>query len=260
MAALDDDTRLEPDGPNQWRGAVTDRWSIVGPNGGYVATLITRALMAASPFPDPLAMTVHFVAPAAPGPVTVEVEVLRTGRAHATLSARLHQENLVAVALSTFGRQRADGSELLTATMPNVPPPEQCLVPTGEPAFVTTFRDRFENRVPPGGDPNFGGAGNGLPVSGGWKRLWDRELDDLAIPLFMDSAPPSIWAATGRGGAAPTVELTVHWRSKPHTRWHLAWFNTPSLRGGYFVENGELWGEDGQLVAESRQLARSIEN
>ena len=56
-----------------------------------------------------------------------------------------------------------------------------------------------------------------------------------------------------------TVELTVHWRTRPHTRWHLNWFRTSYLRGGYFVEDGELWGEDGQLVAQSRQLARFIE-
>jgi hypothetical protein len=125
--------------------------------------------------------------------------------------------------------------------------------------MATSFRDRFELRNLPGAADGFGGTGRGEPVSGGWRRLVDRDLDDLAVPLFMDSAPPSIWAATGRGAAAPTVELTVHWRSKPHTQWHLGWFSTGTLRGGYFVEDGQLWGEDRKLVAESRQLARSIE-
>ena len=257
---LDEDTRLEPDGAGSWRGELTDRWSIVGPNGGYVAAFVTRALMETAPFPDPLVLNVHFVAPARPGPARVDVAVLREGRSHATLSANLVQDGVVAAALATFGRRRVDGRELYATTMPEVPAADECPIASGgavQPGM--TMRDRFESRLPPDGDPNFGGAGDGSPSSGSWRRLVDREIDDLAVPVFMDAAPPSIWAVTGRGAAAPTVELSVHWRARPHTRWHLNWFRTAYLRGGYFVEDGELWGEDGQLVAESRQLARFIE-
>jgi acyl-CoA thioesterase len=261
MGVLDDDTMLERDGSGRWRGEITDRWTVVGPNGGYLAAFITRALMNEAPFPHPLTMTVHYVARASFAPATVDVEVLRSGRAHATLSARLWQDELVAAALATFGRRREGGPELLGVTMPDVPLPDECVAPPQDaprpPGF--TMRDRFDSRMSPSSDPNFGGAGDGSPTSGGWRRLVDRELDDLAIPLFMDASPPSVWAATGRGAAAPTVEMTVHWRSAPHTPWHLAWFTTSSLGGGYFIENGQLWGEDGALVAESRQLARFVE-
>jgi acyl-CoA thioesterase len=259
MGTLDDDTRLMREG-DRWVGEISDRWSVIGPNGGYLAAIITRALQGDAPFPDPLTMTVHYLSRAAIGPVTVEVEVLRVGRAHATLSARLRQDQLVAAALATFGRRR-DGPELLGVTMPAVPRPHECAAPSlvtpGPPGM--TMRDQFESRLWTSGHPDFGGAGGGSPTSGAWRRLVDRELDDLAVPLFMDASPPSIWAATGRGAAAPTVEMTVHWRSEPHTAWHLAWFETSSLAGGYFVESGRLWGEDGGLVAESRQLARFVE-
>jgi len=86
----------------------------------------------------------------------------------------------------------------------------------------------------------------------------DRELDQMAVPLFMDSWPPSIWSVTGSSGGAPTIELTVHWHAVPHTFWHLAWFHSIYCGGGYFAEDGSLWTSDGQLVAQSRQLARLI--
>lgn len=259
MAVLDEDTRLEPAGAHTWVGEISDRWSIFGPNGGYLASFITRALMAESPFPDPLTMTVHYVAPASPGPATVEVEEIRAGRSHATLSARLIQAETVAVALATFGRQRPDAHEHHTAVMPVVPPPDECRTRDDEQPPEVTIRFRFDHRLPPDGHPRFGGPGGDGPIAGGWKRMIDRELDDLAIPLFMDSWPASIWAATGPSPGAPTVELTVHWRAKPQTPWHLVWFRSPMLTNGYVVEDGELWGSDGTLIAQSRQLARFIE-
>ena len=38
-----------------------------------------------------------------------------------------------------------------------------------------------------------------------------RPLDTVAVPLFMDSWPPPMFA-TFLGGGAPTLELTVQWR------------------------------------------------
>ena len=88
--------------------------------------------------------------------------------------------------------------------------------------------------------------------------MMDRDLDELAVPLFMDSWPASIWAATGRSPGTPTIELSVHWRTTPRSGWHLAWFHTSHAAGGYFVEDGALWSADGTLVAQSRQVARFI--
>ena len=258
---LDDDTRLETIGPGRFRGEITDRWSVRTPNGGYLASYVTRALMHESPVADPVALNVHYVAPAQPGPATFEVEVLRAGRSHATLQARLFQGELVAVALATFGRRRDGGRELLNMTMPVIPPPEECSprVKAGVRGSMTIGL-RFDDRLPPDGHPEIGGEGGGTATAGGWKRMRDRELDNLAVPLFLDAWPPSIWGATEAvAGFAPTIDLTVHWRATPRLPWHLAWFKTAELRGGYLVEDGELWGSDGTLVAQSRQLARFVE-
>jgi acyl-CoA thioesterase len=259
MTELDDDTRLTPIAPGRWRGEISDRWSVRAPNGGYLATYLTRALMEVAPAPDPIALNVHFVAPAQPGDAIFEADVVRAGRSHATLTARLFQaDELVAVALATFGRRRP-GREILNTPMPEVPRPEACAPRQGPLVAGMTIGQRFDNRLPPGGHPEIGGEGHGTMTAGGWKRLLDRELDDVAVPLFMDSWPPSVWGASGSGAYLPTVEMTFHWRATPTRPWHLLWFTTIDVRDGYFVENGCLWGDDGILVAQSRQIARFVE-
>ncbi len=224
MGALDDDTAIEATRPGVWRGEVSDRWSVVGPNGGYLASFMTRALIAASPLPTPLALNVHFLIPATPGAATVEIDILRAGRSHVAMAARLVQAELVAVALATFGIRRPDCPEVGTLAMPSVPAPDDCAPRSVGPPPSVTIARRFEHRLPPDGDPELGGAGNNSPTAGGWTRMTDRDLDDVAVPVFMDSWPASIWGATGRSPGAPTVELTVHWRATPRTAWHLARF------------------------------------
>ncbi len=142
--------------------------------------------------------------------------------------------------------------------MPSIPPPDACAVRDLPPPPGVTIGYRLECRLPPGGDPRLGGVGQGSPIAGGWTRMVDRDLDDLAVPLFMDSWGASSWAATGRSRGTPTIELSVHWRTMPRGRGHLAWFHTPHAANGYFIEDGALWGADGTLVAQSRQLARFI--
>ena len=56
--------------------------------------------------------------------------------------------------------------------------------------------------------------------------------------------------------AAPTIDLTVHFRAPlPYTGPLVARFTTRLARDGFFEEDGELWTPDGTLIAQSRQLA-----
>ena len=77
------------------------------------------------------------------------------------------------------------------------------------------------------------------------------------MPLFADCWPPAIFVRHGFG-LAPTIELTVHFRRSPRGGWHWCQFRTRVLAGGYVEEDGEVWAEDGSLVAQSRQLSRFV--
>ena len=256
---FDDDTALERDG-GVWRGHMTDRWWIgAGPNGGYIAAFLIRALVGEAQQPDPLTMTTHYLSRPSAGPVEVQVEQLRRARSHDFLQARLTQADAtIAIATAAFGRLRPDEPVSMQGEIPAPPQPEAGVRLEHPPIPGMTFRDRFELRVAGPEQMPFGREQPGPARVGGWIRFADdRPLDVLAIPLFMDSWPPPMFA-TFLGGMAPTIELTVHFRNRPSptSRWHLADFRSRYLMNGYTDEDGELWDESGRLIALSRQLAR----
>jgi acyl-CoA thioesterase len=255
---FDEDTGLKPVGDGRWRGAITDRWMIArGPNGGYVGSFPIKAMLAASPFPDPLTMTTHYVNRPEVATVEIAVEELRMGRSHATVEARMHQgSRLITVSVATFGTLKDSKAESVQAEMPTVVPPDEAIASASIPGAEQSFRQRFEHRMLPGHEPAWLTGRSGPAEVMGWTRLADgRPLDAAAVPLFMDCWPPPMFN-TFLGGFAPTIELTVHWRNKPTTEWHLCRFRSRFAMHGYVEEDGELWGEDGRLVAQSRQLAR----
>jgi hypothetical protein len=58
----------------------------------------------------------------------------------------------------------------------------------------------------------------------------------------------------------PTIDLTIHWRApldavRGEHPWVLGLFSTSLGAGGTWEEDGQLWSEEGVLLAQSRQLA-----
>jgi acyl-CoA thioesterase len=100
------------------------------------------------------------------------------------------------------------------------------------------------------------GVRRGRAETAGWIRFSDRRpLDALSLVFFADSFPPAVFDVVPRSWV-PTLELTVHVRHRPAGEWLRGAFRTTAMAGGYLDEEGELWDEDGTLVAMSRQLAR----
>ena len=257
---LDADTALERVGDGRYRGEMTDRWTVAaGPNGGYVAAFALRAALMESAFPDPLTMTVHYLARPIAGPAEVHVEVLRLGRGHTTLALRLVQEEIKAAALVTLGRLRSAGPHDFAPERPDLGPPPAEAIRLGDGVMESTLWQRLDLRVGDEAALWYGRTEPGEAATGGWTRLRDgRPTDALAVPLFLDCWPPAVFSRTLEPSptGAPTLELTVHWRGAVGPGWHQARFSTQLVAGGYMDERGELWTEDGRLVAESCQFAR----
>ena len=258
---FDLDTALERIGDGHHRGTMTDRWMVgAGLNGGYVAAFALRAVLSESTQPDPLSMTVHFLARPAPGPVEVFVEALRVGRSHTTLSFRLVQSEIKAAGIVTLGRYREAGPHDFAPPPPaSLPAPEASWpLPRRSIPGATLWR-RLDLRVSRPDDVFFLRETPGEATTGGWTRFVDgRPADALAIPLFLDCWPPAVLGRTLTmpPAGAVTLELTVHWREAPGAGWLRTRFETRLVAGGYMDEHGELWSQAGRLVAESRQLAR----
>jgi acyl-CoA thioesterase len=236
-----------------------DWWVFSGPNGGYLAAILVRALEAqAGAEARPLrSLTVHYLRVPDVGPARVNVAVERAGRSVSFLAARLVQDGRpCAVALAVLADSR-DGIELEHAEAPAVSAPEEIEQPPLRPN-APRFAGNFDLR-PALGDRLFSGADEAL--TGGWLRLkTERQLDAASLVAFCDSWFPSIFAVTREPLAVPTLELTVHLRvSRPlPPDWVLGRFSTRTARDGFLEEDGEIYSRDGRLLAQSRQLALSL--
>lgn len=259
MTEFDTDTALDTTGDGVFTGNVTDRWMIGGgPNGGYIAGFLMRAFAAVSPQPDALSITTHYVGRPEPGPCEVRVDITSATRSHAFLNASLLQAGTVrAHGIAVFGRRRDDQLLDVLRTSPAVSTPDASApraTRTAPGMFPMSFLDRFDYRDPSGADM-FTADPDGPARVGGWTRLVDRELDQIAVPLFADAWPPPMFRRHG-AGMAPTIELTVQLRNNPEPGWHWCSFESRALIGGYVEEDGEIWSESGTLIAQSRQLSR----
>src|SRR5262245_48115836 len=91
---FDTDTGLDRMNSGHYRGRI-DRgwWIIAGPNGGYVAAILLRALMLEvnDDARSPRSLTIHYLRPPVEGPIDVHVTIERTGRSMTTASARMVQ-------------------------------------------------------------------------------------------------------------------------------------------------------------------------
>src|SRR5215472_18444487 len=99
-------TAVVEEGAGRYLGHIDPEWFVfTGPNGGYLAAMILRALTAAVHDENraPRALTVHYLAVAEPGAAAIEVSIERAGKTMTTLSARVgQQDKVVAVALAAF--------------------------------------------------------------------------------------------------------------------------------------------------------------
>ena len=254
MSELDDDTAVSPVAEGVWEGAVRPRWSVgSAPNGGYLLALAARAVLAAAERPDPLSITAHYVSPPEPGPLRVAVETVRSGRRYSTLAAALRQgeRERVRVLVAVGDLTAMQGPTRVAAEPPATPGPAEC-VELSDGGWVPEVARRYELRLA----PSTGERPVERPYEvSGWIRLADGAPPSvLALLAFADAFPPAVLGPLDLGWV-PTVELTVHVRARPAPGWVLGRFTTRFLVDGLLEEDGELWGEDGRLLAESRQLA-----
>ena len=245
--------------------AVADGWVAGrGPHGGYLAAMLLRALQetVADPARTPRSLTVHYPRAPEPGPVRIDVRLERKGRSLSTLTARMtQQDETMALVMSAFSVPWS-GPELDDLPLPDVEGPE----PGREAGTAVQFgAPQFTRHVVM--QPRFQGApltGERRPMEvGAWLGLAEaRPIDHLSLAFFSDALLPSPFMAIGTPAAAPTIDLTVHFRSATASGARrdpreLCYAHTSCrlVHEGFFEEDGVIWAADGTVLAQSRQLA-----
>lgn len=267
------DTAVEPVGDGRFRARISPSWWIVtGPNGGYVAAVVLRAMVAAVADPGrrPISSTFHYLRPPEAGPVEVDVTVERSGRTVTNVSARLLQDGrLLVIALAAFGVARDgaldfDETEGLPLRPDGSPVPGWADIEPGpvDPERDIPMRSRYELRWGFGAVPFVGGPG-AKADNAGWLRLKESPpVDEVVIVAMSDAWIPPVFSRSTEQIAVPTVDLTVHFRGRPSpsvtgddAAWCFVRFTSPVARDGYIVEHGSVWDPSGRLLADVRQLA-----
>jgi acyl-CoA thioesterase len=269
-------------GEGRYAGEVEDGWGAPpGPNGGYLAAIIARAMQAhVAPGGERQlrSMSIHYLRPARPGEVDVEVETVRAGKRFSTLRATVNQNGKEIIAsLAAFSAQDLPAAATWTPALPEVapapprdadrlPPSEYTagsaawIAPTPEmPSIV--HRVKIAPRL--GGTPFSGRelAPGEAAETGGWIELpTPRPIDAAYIALLTDCWwPPSLEPLTAPA-IAPTIDLAIHIRADLPAAGLpdqpvLGRFRTAAAVNGTMEEDGELFLADGTLLAQSRQLA-----
>ena len=259
---FDADTALAPLGDGRWSGRIERRWWVQrGPNGGYVAAILLRGLLAAVDDAErhPRSLTVHYLEAPDEGPVEVTAAVERAGRGLTTATARLLQNGrTIGLAVGSFARERDSSVAFHDAALPELVPEAERPAPPVLVGERPPLHDRWETVVAIGGE-----RGSGAPaVTGGLIRLAERRpLDALLAAAAMDAWFPPVFVHHDGPIGVPTVDLTIHFlRPLPHagtdaaTR-YVCRFASAVAAGGHLVEDGALWAPDGTLLVVSRQLA-----
>jgi acyl-CoA thioesterase len=260
ITRFDRDTAVRALADGVYEARIDRGWYVVrGPNGGYIAAILLRALADTVGDPEraPRSLTVHYLAPPSDGEARIETTIERRGRSLTSVSARLlQQDRLLAIALGAFSlpREAASFSDVLP---PVVSPPEQCVeIPKRIP-----IHERFEQRWALGAPPFSGGY---IALAGGWIRIAEGDLDAPLVAAFTDAWPPAVFGRLTEGqigAAVPTIDLTIHFRTplppagvKPGD-FALCVFRSRYARDGFLEEDGEIFSASGELLAHSRQLA-----
>ncbi len=255
-----DDTALRPAAEGAWEGRLAEGWETPrGPLGGYVMAIMIRGLELAVADPERQArsVTMHFLRVPETGPVTVRAAVEREGRSLSTVSGRLEQgDRLVGLALAAYSKPW-ESPLLDESPIPEVAPPDAPEATADSdrgnapnPPFIQRmiFQRRFGERPFTRAD---------RAEVGGWLGLAEEPpLDPLAVAVLADAWFPAPWPRLAALAPAPTIDLTIHFRSPLPAEGPLLLgrFRTRYVRDGFFEEDGELWSADGTLVAQSRQL------
>ena len=261
---FDRETAVQPLGDGRFEAHLDRAWWVHrGPNGGYLAAIVLRALTetVADARRSPRSLTVHYAAPPAEGPLEIATTVERAGRSLTTCSARLTQEGkLIGLALGAFSHPRR-GPELSDLPPPDAPAVEDSPViepPTDDP-MIPDIALRWDNRMVRGGFPP---ERTDEAVIARWIRLPEgRVVDAPVAAAITDAVIPAVFGRIDEQIIVPTVDLTIHFRSslplpdaKPDD-YVLAEFRTNVVAEGFLEEDGVIWSRDGVLLAQSRQLA-----
>jgi hypothetical protein len=251
-------TVVEPGG---FSAELSPEWTIGGkPNGGYLLAILGRAAAEVCSHEHVLAASAHYLHSPNPGPVSVNAEVLRSGRSASQVRAQMRQDGKACVeALLTVGQLEAT-----TTAYWDRGAPEPSGVPYAEslplvPRLLEGSRVAIMEQIGVRLDADTAGFMAGRPSGRGELRGWlslpeGESFDPFSLLFAVDAFPPATFDIEFAGWV-PTLELTVYVRALPAPGPVRVLQRAQLIDGRRVDESCFIWDGTGRLVAHGTQLA-----
>jgi acyl-CoA thioesterase len=247
--------------PGRFHAEIPDAWKVMYVFGGVSMYAALRAMQEALDRPELPLVTANaiFLAPVPPGPITIDVDVLRDGRRASQVAADLRVPGGDGPALrvhGVFGMAHDTDLTYSEVRFPEVPRPD-ALPPPPVP-----------ERPNPFGEINFHKQTDWKPVSPldepgvghfmSWVRLLEGEPDLLALAVHGDVLGPAVGRAIGPRDEpfmVLSLEIGIRFVRVPATPWVLQEIEAWHIGDGYATGPARLWDEEGRLCAIATQTA-----
>lgn len=230
--------------------------------GGLVTAAAIKAMRAVvEPERSPRTVLVNFAGPVLPEEeVTIEVEVLRSGKSLTTAMAKLVQGDSVRTTVqAAFAQDRPSAARVEAVRLGDVPAPDELsslpFVEGMTPTFIKHVDWRWTST-------NFPGMGGDEAKLSGWCRFrGEEEPIGLLNPIaLMDAWPsPILSVLSGRAFSSSItwmlniVEDPGDVADDPEAWWYYQ-AHVSAARAGYAESDAQLFSSDGRLIATGRQL------
>lgn len=227
--------------------------------GGLVAAILLQRIEVELGVQRPLrSLSLSFVAPVAPGPLQVQVRLLREGKAAIQVQATaIQQEQVCAVMLASFGSDRESVVQVEHAGAPAFMAPDEVQAFPFIPGLTPDFTQYFDYRYTLGKMPFMGGQQTEM---GGWIRL--REASPAAVSLvallaLMDAWPPAVFSLLKKPASGSSLTWTLSVLQVPQDCSGNDWWQYQAAiqhsANGYSHIDATLWDKHGPACVLSRQ-------
>ncbi len=224
--------------------------------GGLTAAVI--AALGRRVVDDPLralrVTNLQLLAPATPGLLRGDVEVLREGRNVTFVEARLRQDGrLVATATLVFALELSHAYDIACPTKPPTPDPESLAPLPYIEGMIPEFTQNVDMRWADGAPPF---SGSDTAAFTGVFRYRVPVGDAEGVLALLDTWPPPSLSLASKPIPASTVSWTAHILSTPNQGddWFTMRYETIAGTGGLHTLTGWLYAGD-TAIAWTEQLA-----
>jgi hypothetical protein len=258
MYLFDRDILLDETGDSCFIGVVSDNWSVNGnPNGGYLMAMIANAMFRKSDKKETPTVTANYLSKCVPGEVEIDISEIARSRQFTRFEARLLQKGAEKVrALGTFASENNECTiERYETRAPELAPIGECVQMPPMPQY--TLFQNLDLRLDPICASWMTGKLTDISLNKGYFSFRDgRPIDLFSLFLIIDAMPPAAVASQGMTAWVPTIELSVNVRHVPQTDRLKCSLRTRFITCGLLEADGEVWDEEGNLAAISRQIAQ----